>query len=88
MMLRMRTTITLEADADAVVRALMKERGLTFKEAVNEAIRSGPRDRDREHSFETATFSMGRPAVPIDKAMRLAADLEDEEIVRKLALRK
>jgi len=31
---------------------------------------------------------MGRSAAPIDKAMRLAAELEDEEIVRKLALRK
>jgi hypothetical protein len=33
-------------------------------------------------------LAMGRPAVPIDKALRLAADLEDEEIIRKLAQRK
>lgn len=31
---------------------------------------------------------MGRPVVPIDKALRLAAGLEDEEIIRKSAPRK
>jgi hypothetical protein len=31
---------------------------------------------------------MGVPRVPLDKALQLAAQLEDEEIVRKLALGK
>ena len=31
---------------------------------------------------------MGRPTVDLDKALALAARLEDEEILRKLALRK
>jgi hypothetical protein len=31
---------------------------------------------------------MGRPSVPLDKALRLAADLEDEEIIRKISSRK
>jgi len=84
----MRTTVTLDADADAAIRRLMRDRGLTFKVAVNEAIRSGLAPRSSEDVFRTPTFAMGPPAVPIDKAMRLAAELEDEEIVRKLALRK
>jgi hypothetical protein len=38
---------------------------------------------------ETRTFNMGHdPSIPFDKAFRLAADLEDDEIARKLASRK
>ncbi|MFN7935360.1 MAG: hypothetical protein U0R19_18670 [Bryobacteraceae bacterium] len=36
-----RTTITLEEDVYVRLQARAKERGLTFKEAVNETIRSG-----------------------------------------------
>jgi len=36
--------------------------------------------------FQTPTFDMGfEPAVSWDKALRLAAEFEDEELVRKLA---
>jgi hypothetical protein len=84
----MRTTVTLEPDTDAAVRKLMRERGLSFKEAVNAAIRAGTTPRAKRPPFRTPTFAMGAPAVPIDKALRLAADLEDEEIMRKLQLRK
>jgi hypothetical protein len=83
----MRTTVTLDPDTDQIVRRLMRERGLTFKRAINEAIRasaSGPRRR----AFRTRTFNMGPPAIPLDKAIRLAADLEDEELLRKIAARK
>ena len=31
---------------------------------------------------------MGPPTIPLDKALRLAADLEDDELIRKLAGRK
>jgi len=84
----MRTTVTLDPDIDAAVRRLMRERGLTFKQAVNEAMRQGLAPEPGPEAFRTTTYAMGRPAAPIDKAMRLAAELEDEEIVRKLALRK
>jgi hypothetical protein len=85
----MRTTVTLDPDADAIVRRLMRERGLTFKQAVNAAIRAGAPSRSRSRRrFHTPTFDMGRPTVPIDRALRLAADLEDDELRRKLAARK
>ena len=84
----MRTTVTLEPDTDAAVRRLMRERGLTFKEAINEAIRQGVAPAPTTKPFETTAHEMGAPAVPVDKALRLAAELEDEEIIRKLALRK
>jgi hypothetical protein len=84
----MRTTITLEPDTDAIVRRLMRERGLTLKQAVNEAIRAGVATSGRRRRFRTRAFDMGRPALPVDKALRLAGELEDEELIRRLAARK
>lgn len=84
----MRTTVTLDPDADALVRRLMRDRGLTFKEALNQAIRAGARAKRPAKAFRTRTFDMGPSALPLDKALRLAADLEDEELIRKLASRK
>jgi hypothetical protein len=88
MMQLMRTTITLEPDTDAVVRRLMRERGLSFKQAVNEAIRAGAQSSGRRRTFRTPTFDMGRSAAPVEHALRLASELEDEELVRKLAARR
>ena len=84
----MRTTVTLEPETDAIVRRLMRDRGLSFKQALNEAIRAGARRPGKHRAFRTRTFDMGPPAIPLDKALRLAADLEDEELIRKLAARK
>ena len=84
----MRTTVSLEPDTNAAVRRLMRERGLTFKEALNEAIRAGMARRRSTPPFRTRTADMGRPQIPLDRALRLAADLEDDELMRKLALRK
>lgn len=82
----MRTTITLDPDTDAAVRRLMRERGLTFKQAVNAAIRAGTGARRRR--FRTPTANLGPPRLPLDHALRLAADLEDQELTRKIAARK
>ena len=84
----MRTTITLDPDVDAAVRRLMRERGMSFKAAINEAIRSGIRPRAVGAGYRTQPISMGAPSVPLDKALRLASDLEDDELIRKLSLRK
>jgi hypothetical protein len=81
-----RTTVTLDPDVQALVEAAMRERGINFKQAVNDAIRAGlaPAKRAR---FKQRTFKTGfRPEVNYDKALQLAAAIEDEELVRKLAL--
>lgn len=85
---RVRTTVSLEPDTNAVVRRLMREQALTFKEALNEAIRAGMARRNAAVPFRTRAADMGRPQVPLGRALRLAADLEDDELIRKLALRK
>jgi hypothetical protein len=60
----------------------MRERGISFKQAFNEAIRSGA-DENRGAPFRTATAPLGVPVVNIDRALQRAAELEDEELVRK-----
>jgi hypothetical protein len=82
----MRTTITLDPDTEAAVRRLMRDRNLTFKQAVNAAIRAGIAPRRRR--FRSPTADLGPPRLPLDHALRLAGELEDDELVRKLAARK
>lgn len=80
----MRTSITLDPDVAALVQRTMAERGLSFRQAVNEAIRVGLTRGHGTASFETPTFRMGKPAVPPTHAARLAAEMEAEELIRRL----
>lgn len=84
----MRTTITLDPDVVAQIRRVMAERGLSFKQAVNDAIRAGARAGERQERTYTIVRHMGRPRANLDKALQLAAELEDEELLRKQALAK
>lgn len=86
----MRTTVTLEPGVEALVKKRMDERGVSFKTAINDAVRLGLTDGGaRQPRFETQSRSMGRhPGVDLTKALQLAGELEDGEIVRKMSLRK
>jgi len=78
-----RTTITLDPDAEQIVRRRMRERGQSFKEAVNDLIRGGAATgADRE--FRTQTASMGESVVNLDRALQVAGELEDDELIRRL----
>lgn len=83
----MRTTVTLDPDVAALLRRQMQERGLSLKTALNEAVRSGLRGRDGR-AVVTPVFSMGQPAIPLDRALTIAGEIEDRETARRLALRK
>lgn len=83
----MRTTVTLDPDTAALVQQRMKERGVSFKVALNDAIREGLAAAPRA-PFRTPSRHMGLPTVRLDKALQLAGELEDEEIVRKMRLGK
>ncbi len=91
MMSFMRTTVTLDADdVAAKLKALARQRRISFKQALNQAVRAGLRGGRRPRpSFTRYTQPMGlRPGINLDKALQLAFALEDEEIVRKLEVRK
>ena len=80
----MRTTVTLDPDTAQIIRRRMREHGMTFKEALNTAIREGSRTAAVSEPFETRTAAMGRPVVNLDRALQIAADLEDDELIRRL----
>lgn len=80
----MRTTVTLDEDVAQIVRRRMRERDLSFKEALNDVVRDGV--RSPAEPFRTATARMGEPTVNLDRALRVAAELEDEELLRKARL--
>jgi hypothetical protein len=81
----MRTTVTLDPDTEQLVRRLMAERSVSFKQALNDAIRAGAPVRTRQR-FRTEVQSMGTPRVRLDGALQIASDLEDEELVRRLSV--
>lgn len=60
----------------------MRERGLSFEEALNESIRQGAVGTPPK--FRTETASMGRATVNLDRALQVAGELEDDELVRKM----
>jgi hypothetical protein len=87
----MRTTITLDPDIAQRLRALARERDISFKDAVNGVLRLGL-STDATGSrkpYRLGSRRMGlRRGVDLVHALRTAAELEDEETVRKLELRK
>jgi hypothetical protein len=87
----MRTTVTLDPDVERLIRAAVRERGISFKEALSEAARIGLRGKEpkRPSKFTQKTFRMGEgQEFRWDKALAIAEAMEDEEISRKLSLRK
>lgn len=81
----MRTTVTLDPDVEALVKRAMRERGLTFKQAVNDAIRSGAARRPPATARPFPTFDMGAPLVDVTRALRLSGELEDQELAARFA---
>lgn len=87
----MRTTITLDPDVAARLDRMTKERSISFKEAVNATLRAGfdAEPPARPAPYVLPTFAMGvRPGIDLDRARHLDTDLEDEEIIRRLSVRK
>jgi hypothetical protein len=85
-----RTTVTLDEDVAAKLRQVSRERGVSFKAALNGAIRLGlSAAAPPARSFRVHALPLGvRPSVDLDKALNLAGEVEDSEILRKFELRK
>ncbi|MFI5047686.1 MAG: antitoxin [Acidimicrobiia bacterium] len=79
----MRTTVTLDPDTEQAVRRRMQEHGVSFKVALNELLRASVALRAGDAPFRTATASMGESRVNLDRALQIAAELEDDELVRR-----
>jgi len=81
----MRTTVTLDPDTRLLVERLMRERELSFKEAINEAIRAGVGERPDVPRSYTTPRELGAASVDLTRALAIAAQLDDEAITRELA---
>ena len=89
----MRTTLTLEEDVSLELKELAFKTGRSFKDVVNSVLRVGLKSQtnpSQKKRYRLSPISMGTPNSPLqlDKALQIAAILEDEEIQRKLELRK
>ena len=63
----------------------MKDRAISSKEALNSAIHAGLAPaKQRRPPFSQETFSMGSEQSFWDRALAIAAAIEDEELRRKL----
>jgi len=80
----MRTTVTLDPDVESKLKAAMRERGVSFKAALNDAVRAGldaSSPVSRPYKMPTAPLGV---RINIDKASRIVGEWEDEEILRKM----
>lgn len=82
--------MTLDPDVEALVRTAMSERGLSFKEALNAAVRAGlAASRPPGRRFVQKTFALGAEQnFRWDKALAAAEAMEEEELGRRLSLGK
>jgi hypothetical protein len=74
----------LEDDVMALLTKHMRERGQSFKEAVNSLLRQALRGDRVRTDISFPAFEMGVPEVELAHALRLAHDMEDEEHRRDL----
>jgi len=82
-----RTTVTLDPDVVAYLQQLMEEQGLSFKTAINQAVRAAAAPTPAER-VSVGTYRMGPAAVDLDHALAVLGELDDDETLRKLAARK
>ncbi|MFN7963422.1 MAG: DUF2191 domain-containing protein [Thermoanaerobaculia bacterium] len=88
----MRTTLTLDPDLAVALKERAHQLGLTFKQVVNTTLRAGLSSeggvKPRRYRLRPVSLGGLRPGLDLTQALRLADALEDEEIRRKLELRK
>ena len=89
----MRTTLTIDDRIAKALKTLAHRSGKPFKRVVNETLLAGLAAREapgKARPYRVKPVSLGGvvPGIDLTKALRLADALEDDEIARKLELRK
>ena len=82
--------MTISDDLMAELRDMAHRRRLPMRRLIDQALRAGLRSLGSRRTRRLAcpTFSMGTPAIDLSKAGAFATRLEDEEVLRKIELRK
>jgi len=89
----MRTTLTIDDRIAKALKALAHRSGKPLKRVVNETLQAGlaaGKAPAKARRYRVTPVSLGGvvPGIDLTKALRLADALEDDEIARKLELRK
>jgi hypothetical protein len=89
----MRTTLTIDDQVARDLKEIAHRTGKPFKDVVNETLRGGlqkKRVQPKPKPYRLKTVSLGGVlgGLNLDKALSIADSLEDEEIARKLEMRK
>lgn len=88
----MRTTLRVDDELMRRLKSLARRENVSLSQLINRVLRAGLQPRGartrRRAPYREQVHSLGSPRVALDKALALAAALEDEEIARELAMRK
>lgn len=89
----MRTTLTIDDQLVKALKDAAHKSNKSFKEVVNETLRAGLAAKkipNKARPYRLKPINMGHVAgdFNLDKALQLADALEDEELVRKLRMKK
>ncbi|MFZ5511163.1 MAG: DUF2191 domain-containing protein [Pseudomonadota bacterium] len=88
----MRTTITLDDALAGELKRRALETGKPFKQVVNETLRAGLQRQSarspRPYRVKPAALGAPLPGIKLEKALRLADELEDFALEAKLESRK
>ena len=82
----MRTTVTLDEDLAKALKRRARERDVPFKRVLNEAVRAGLEGGSaaaKPYRMKPSNLGL-RSEFDFTKALGIATELEDAEIVRKL----
>ena len=92
MMPFMRSTVRIDDDLMMELKERARRENVSQTRILNRLLREGIKASRGGHAtkvlYKETTIAMGTPRVELDKALELAAVFDDEEILRKMALRK
>jgi len=88
----MRTTVRIEDSLLADLKRHARDERCSLTEIVNRVLRRGMRVVSQDdvpgEPYRETTHAMGQPKLDLDKALALAAAMEDKQVVEKLLRRK
>lgn len=88
----MRSTVRIDDDLMVELKARAGAASVSLTRMLNRTLRLGLRapveQAESRRTFRQSTYRLGSPRLGIDKGLALAAELEDEEVARKMSLRK
>jgi len=80
----MRTTLTLDPDVADRLAEEMRTRGISFKQAVNDALRAALAPEMKRRPYKLQPLHLGEPLVSLEHTNRVVELLEDGELREKL----